>query len=187
MTAWSMEVRPAVTTPSAGTVSPGRTRTVSPTRTCSAGITTSWPSRRTRAVRGVRRTSFSMPALARATVSSSSRPPSCMMNATSPAAKVSPMATDATKARDTSTSALISKAVTSPWTASRIIGTPQRTMAIHAASKGSGSRSSRLTNSASPDKTRQTTSFRTPPHVRNCSSRFINSLLSHRGIGILYL
>lgn len=40
----------------------------------------------TRAVRGVRCTSLSMPARALATVSSSRRPPSCMMNATSPAA-----------------------------------------------------------------------------------------------------
>ena len=41
-----------------------------------------------RAVRGVRWTRRSMPARALATVSSSSRPPSCMMKATSPAAKV---------------------------------------------------------------------------------------------------
>ena len=37
ITAWLMEVWPDRITPSTGTVSPGRTRSRSPTRTCSAG------------------------------------------------------------------------------------------------------------------------------------------------------
>ena len=86
----------------------------------------------TRAVCGVRWTSFSMPARARATVSSSSRPPSCMMKATSPAAKSSPMQTEAISASETSTSALMSNAVTRPMTASRMMGMPQRMIAAHA-------------------------------------------------------
>lgn len=42
-----------------------------------------------------------------ATVSSSSRAPSCMINATSPAAKISPMQIDAMSAMETSTSAAV--------------------------------------------------------------------------------
>ena len=52
-----------------------------------------------------------------------------MINATSPAAKISPVITEAMSARETSTSAFISKAVTSPTTASNIMGMPQRTIA----------------------------------------------------------
>ena len=70
-----------------------------------------------------------------------------MMKATSPAAKSSPMHTEAIRARDTSTSALMSKAVTRPMTASRMMGTPQRMMATHAGSKGRGSTSKMLTSS----------------------------------------
>ena len=137
MTAWLTEVWPDRMRPSTGTVSPGRTRMRSPTFTSSAGMIFSPPEERTRAVRGVSFTSFSIPARAFATVRSSSRPPSCMIKATSPAAKSSPIQTEAIRARETSTSALISKAVTRPMKASRIIGTPQRIMAIQAASKGS--------------------------------------------------
>ena len=46
--------------PSTGIRSPGRTITRSPTATWCAGISTSWPSRRTRAVRGVCSTSRPM-------------------------------------------------------------------------------------------------------------------------------
>ena len=59
-----------------------------------------------------------------------------MMKATSPAAKSSPMMREAIKAMDTSTSALMSKAVTRPMTASKMMGIPQRTTAAQAASKG---------------------------------------------------
>lgn len=48
------------------------------------------------------------------------------MNATSSAANVSPMQMEAISASNTSTSALMSKAVTSPITASRMMGMPQR-------------------------------------------------------------
>ena len=174
-----------------GTVSPGSTRSTSPTATCSAGMASSRPPVRRRAVWGVRCTSFSMPARARATVRSSSRAPSCMMKATSPAAKSSPMMREAIKAMDTSTSALMSKAVTRPMTASKMMGIPQRTTAAQAASKGScGSRSKMLTSRAMPEKTRQVTAFFTPPHSRNRSRVWIkwltSSLYTYGGICILY-
>ena len=136
MTDWSTEVRPSHMIPSTGIVSPGSTRSSSPTCTISAGTTSSPSPVSRRAVRGVSFTSFSMPALARATVRSSSRAPSCMIKATSPAAKSSPMITEATKAMDTSTSALMSKAVISPMNASKIMGRPHSTMATQAGSTG---------------------------------------------------
>ena len=165
-----MEVWPERITPSTGMVSPGKMRILSPTRTCSAGTIFSPSPSTTRAVRGVRWTSFSIPALALDTVSSSSRAPSCMINATSPAAKSSPMHTDATRARETSTSALMSKAVTRPMMASRMMGSPHRIMAIQAASKGSGSKSNRLTISDRPPRTRQRMSLVVPPHSSTASS-----------------
>ena len=177
ITAWLMEVCPLVMTPSTGMVSPGSTRRRWPTWTCSAGITFSPSAWITRAVRGVRWTSFSMPARALATVRSSSRAPSCMMKATSPAAKSSPIHTEAIRARETSTSALMSKAVTRPITASSTRGTPHRTMATQARSKGRGCQPKRLASRAAPPSTRQVTSFRTPPHSNSCSNFSINSLL----------
>ena len=170
ITAWLMEVCPERITPSTGTPSPGSTRSWSPICTCSAGRISSLPFRRTRAVWGVRWTSFSMPARARATVSSSSNPPSCMMKATSPAAKVSPMQTEAMRARETSTSALMSKVVTRPMTASRRMGTPQRRMATQARSKGRGRHCSRLPTTAAPEITSRVMSFRMPPSSRKRSS-----------------
>ena len=124
----------------------------------------------TRAVWGVRCTSFSIPALAFATVSSSSRAPNCIIKATSPAAKVSPIQIEAIRARETSTSALISKAVTSPMTASKIIGTPQRMMAAHAISKGNGCTFARLHMTAMPEITSSVISFLMPPSSNRCSS-----------------
>ena len=47
-----------------------------------------------------------------------------MIKATSPAAKISPMITEAIRARDTNTSALMSKRVTRPSMASLMIGDP---------------------------------------------------------------
>ena len=178
ITAWSMEVWPARITPSTGTVSPGRTRSRSPTWTSSAGITRSVPPDSTRAVRGVRWTSFSMPARALATVRSSSRAPSCMMKATSPAAKSSPMHTEAMRAMDTSTSALMSKAVTRPMTASRMMGIPQRTMAIQAGSKGRFPQPKMLQRRAIPPMTSRVMSFLVPPHSRKASRRSIATILS---------
>ena len=192
ITAWLMEVCPARITPSTGTVSPGRTRSRSPTRTSSAGTIFSPPSARTRAVWGMSRTSFSIPAWALATVSSSSRPPSCMMKATSPAAKSSPMHTEAISARETSTSALMSKAVIRPMTASAIMGIPQRMMAAQARLKGRGSHPSRLAPRAIPDRTRKVTSFLMPPQSSSCWSfshkRFKRKtpFYTDMGMGILY-
>ena len=175
-------------TPSTGIVSPGRTRRTSPTRTFSAGMSSSAPPEMRRAVWGVSCTSFSMPARALATVRSSSREPSCMIKATSPAAKSSPIMTEAMSAMETSTSALMSKAVTSPMTASRIIGTPQRMMATQAGSKGRpGASPKMLTSRETPPKTRQMTSFLTPPHSSRASSFSIQIRLSdtYGGIGII--
>ena len=156
--------------PSTGTVSPGRTRMMSPTSTSSAGTTFSVSSEMIRAVWGVRCTSFSIPARALATVISSRRAPSCMMNATSPAAKSSPIITDAISARETRTSALMSNAVTRPIMASNTIGRPQRMMATQAASKGSGAKWKMLIIKAMPDSTRQGMSFFVPPISRKDSS-----------------
>lgn len=139
MTAWFTEVCPDVITPSTGTVSPGSTRRISPTFTCSAGMVFSpcfcehsgclWCQ--------MYQLLNACPALA--TVSFSRSPPSCMMKATSPAAKSSLMSTDAIRASETSTSALISNSVTSPMTASRMIGIPHRMIATHAGSNGRSS------------------------------------------------
>ena len=187
ITAWSTEVCPPVITPSTGMVSPGSTRSISPTCTACASIVSSPRGVMRRAVRGVRRTSFSIPARAFATVSSSSRPPSCMIKATSPAAKSSPISTDATSASDTSTSALMSKAVTRPITASRTIGTPQRIIATHAASNGRGGTPAILAASAAPEMARKTISRFMPPHSRTRSKNFTaKPPYTHIGICILY-
>ena len=174
-----MEVWPEVITPSTGMLSPGSTRSRSPTRTCPAGTMFSPSGSSRRAVCGVRCTSFSMPARARATVTSSSSAPSCMMKATSPAAKSSPISTEAISARDTSTSALMSKAVIRPMSASSTMGTPQSTMATHAASNGRGRRSKMLTTSAAPEIASSAISFWMPPHSRKasvfCTSVFISA------------
>ena len=178
ITAWLMEVWPWRITPSTGTVSPGRTRSWSPTWTSSAGMIFSPSAVITRAVRGVRWTSFSIPARALATVRSSKRPPSCMMKATSPAAKSSPMSTEATRAMDTSTSALMSKAVTRPMMASSRIGTPQRRMATQAGSTGRFSPQKMLHRRDTPPRTRKVMSFLVPPHAKNASKRSIVSSFS---------
>ena len=82
-----------------------------------------------------------------------------MMNATSPAAKTSPMQTDAISASETSTSALMSNAVTRPMTASNMMGMPQRMIAAHEASNDKGTRSKMLTISAMPEITSSVISF----------------------------
>ena len=177
MTAWLMEVCPDVMMPSTGIVSPGRTRSRSPASTSLAGMISSPPGVIRLAVRGVRWTSFSIPARAFETVRSSRRAPSCMMKATSPAAKSSPMIRDATRAIETSTSALMSKAVTRPMTASRMIGIPHRITEIHARSKGKGRIPKRLARRAASDMERKMISFLIPPHSRIRSSVFISILL----------
>ena len=93
-----------------------------------------------------------------------------MIKATSPAAKSSPMQTEAISARDTSTSALMSKEVTRPITASRMIGIPHSRMAIHAGSNGKGTRSKILNSNAIPDSTSSMISFLVPPSSRKSSS-----------------
>ena len=178
--------------PSTGTLSPGKTRRISPIRTCSAGSRVSVPFRSALAVRGIKFTSFSIPALAFATVRSSSSAPSCMIKATSPAAKSSPMQTEAISARETSTSAFMSKRAASPISASRSMGTPHKMMAIQAASKGSGSRSKILITKAIAETKRRAMSFFTPPVSRICSIRptkvFIrpSPFYTHRGIWLSY-
>ena len=107
-----------------------------------------------------------MPALALDTVRSSSSAPNCMINATSPAAKSSPVKTAAISARDTRTSALMSKAVTSPITASIMIGSPHRIIAIQAASKGRGNKSKILITKEIPPSAKHVMSFGVPPHSR---------------------
>ena len=151
-------------------VSPGSTLKISPAFTSSAGIILSFPPVITRAVLGVRRTRFSMPALARATVRSSKRAPSCIIKAISPAAKSSFIIIEAMRAMDTSTSAFISNFVTRPMTASAIIGTPHSIIDIHAASKGRGRRSKMLTIRETAEITRKVMSFLVPPASSSCSS-----------------
>lgn len=97
------------------------------------------------------------------------------MNATSPAAKSSPMQTDAISASETSTSALMSNAVTRPMTASKMMGMPQRMIAAHEVSNGKGTRSKMLTISAMPEITSSVISFFVPPSSKKCSSFSIAS------------
>ena len=101
-----------------------------------------------------------------------------MMNATSPAAKISPMHTDATSARDTNTSALISNAVTSPMTASSTIGTPHRIIATRAGSNAPIRTPHRLQMTAAPDSASSVTSFLMPPSSKSASSFFMSILFS---------
>ena len=110
-----------------------------------------------------------MPARARATVSSSSSPPSCMMKATSPAAKSSPMKTLAMRASETSTSAVMSNSVTRPMTASRMMGTPHRMMATHAIENGNGSTPASESTSATPETARNAMLRLAPPHSSSFS------------------
>ena len=77
-----------------------------------------------------------------------------MIKATSPAAKISPMITEAIRARDTNTSALMSKRVTRPSMASLMIGIPQRRMAIQAVLKRIPSGSRKLISRERPEITR---------------------------------
>ena len=117
-----------------------------------------------------------------------------MINATSPAAKSSPISTEAINASDTSTSALILNSVTRPITASKMMGMPQRMIAAQAASKGSGSRSKILHKRAIPEITSRITSFRIPPISSSSSSfriaffiSYVSSSYTHIGICILYI
>ena len=66
---------------------------------------------------------------------------------------------DAISAMETSTSALMSNAVTSQMIASRMMGIPQSKIAIHAKSNGNGITGKMLSSSAIPESTRQVMSF----------------------------
>ena len=178
ITAWSIEVCPEVMIPSTAIPSPGKTRRISPIFTSLAGITNSVPLRMTLAVCGVNFTNFSMPARAFATVKSSSRAPICIIKATSPAAKFSPIQTGAISASDTSTSALISNAVTSPIIASKMIGTPHKTIETQAILKGKKSNIPvKLKIRARPERARSVISFFVPPISSKCSSFPINAFI----------
>ena len=83
-----------------------------------------------------------------------------MIKATSPAAKSSPIQTDAMSARETRTSALISNAVINPIIASMMIGTPQRMIATHAILNGRFTLPVKLSKSAIPDITRNVISLK---------------------------
>ena len=167
-------------------VSPGSTRRISPFRTSSARIISSLPSIILRAVRGERRTSFSMPALARATVASSKSEPNCMIKAISPAAKSSSIVSEAISAMETSTSALISNSVTSLFKAPQTMGTPHKITASHAKSNGSGRISSMLAKSAAPEIAMHASCILNSSFcnifLKNCI--FTASFYTHRGIGI---
>ena len=99
---WSTEVSPLTMTPSTGMVSPGSTRSRSPSRISSAGMSSSAPPVSRRPFTGARRMSCRRPFLARSVVASSSRAPTAMMKATSPAANRSPMAMAANMAMEMS-------------------------------------------------------------------------------------
>ena len=119
-----------------------------------------------------------MPARARETVKSSRRAPSCIIKATSPAAKSSPINSEAIRASETRTSALMSNVVTSPIIASRTIGTPHKITEIQARSKINGRISKRLASSAIREMISKVMSFFIPPHSRIRSSVFIKYLFS---------
>ena len=103
------------------------------------------------------------------------------------------MHTEAISASDTSTSALMSKEVTSPMTASRTIGSPHSTIATHAMSKGKGCTPSRLHITAPPEITSSAESFLIPPISSRDSSFSIAFFMRKRplytllGIDALYI
>ena len=89
---WSTEVSPLIMVPSAGTVSPGRMRRISPCRISSAGIISDFPPVSLRPFAGARLIRFFRPFFARFVVASSKSAPIAMINTTSPAANKSPIA-----------------------------------------------------------------------------------------------
>lgn len=101
-----------------------------------------------------------------------------MINATSPAAKISPMQIDAMSAMETSTSAFMSNAVTSPITASGTMGRPHRIIALHAMSNGNGLNLSKLQMTAAPDITRNAISFFIPPSPNSHSGFSVTHFIS---------
>jgi len=92
---WSSEEVPFITSPSTGTLSPGSILKVSPILISSTGTTSSTPSTILLPVCGVRLIRFLKPFLALSTVQSSKRAPKAIIHATSPAANISPIKSDA--------------------------------------------------------------------------------------------
>ncbi len=127
--AWFTDAIPLCTTPSTGTRSPARTTTTSPTCNSDAATSSSFPSRRTRALGGTSDSKLPNERRARRTVYSSSCAPSNMMKATSPAATNSPTDDAAMMAMATSTSAS-SRFANNALMARRQIGYAPRTTAI---------------------------------------------------------
>ena len=115
-------------TPSTGMVSPGEDRSWSPHLTSSAGMIFSpLPSSPERCGGEVDQLFNPRPGLGHGEVLQKAA--QLHDEGHLAGAKSSPMSTEATRAMDTSTSALMSKAVTRPMMASSRIGTPQRRMA----------------------------------------------------------
>ena len=101
-------VWPATTRPSAGTVSPGRTRMRSPSDSAWAATSSSRPSLpMRRAVAGVRRMRLSIARCAPAAVRSSIARETSMKNATTPAVRKSPLDIAASTAMATSSSTCV--------------------------------------------------------------------------------
>ena len=82
--------------PSTGTLSPGRILNISPILISSTEIISSLPSTILRPVSGVKLMRFLKPFLALSTVQSSKRAPNAIIHATSPAANISPINSEAT-------------------------------------------------------------------------------------------
>lgn len=116
-----------------------------------------------------------------------------MMNATSPAAKPSPMQTDAISASETSTSALMSNAVTRPMTASKMMGMPQRMIAAHEASNGKGDEIKNADDQRDAGDHEQCDIFFRAAQLKKCSSFSIASFTEVTpfctigGMGLLYI
>ena len=94
---WSIDDVPSTISPSTGITSPGRILSLSSRETSSIDTMVSLPSSDTLlAVCGVKSMRFFNPFLALSTVQSSKSAPSAMIHATSPAAKSSPIRSEAT-------------------------------------------------------------------------------------------
>ncbi len=90
--AWSTVACPSMTSPSTGICSPGRTTTVSPTRTSPTGTSDSIPPRTTRAVRGAIAVRSRTARRARSVVNRSTESPTRMKSTTTAAVAHCPMA-----------------------------------------------------------------------------------------------
>ncbi len=123
--------------PSTGMASPGRTRRIFPFLTFEASISLLPAAVWRQAFWGVRFIRDCRLLWDLSAVTSSNTVPSCIIKATSPAAKYCPITSAAISAIATSKSAVTSNSVINPLAAPMIMGTPLTRMAIHAASNGS--------------------------------------------------